>query len=99
VSYSIQFSGAPDGPDGPFQVATTAGWAQFARWAESLPDGFEAVKDLADDGSMTGTDLLAEQLERALREHPDPLVGSTVQSLAAVLGVGDPEELAEVIML
>jgi hypothetical protein len=98
VGLSIRFAGAADGGDGPFDLATATGWALFGEWADTLPTGFAAVRDLSDRGAVTGTDALASQLSAALASHPpdNPAVADTARGLLENLGVGDAAETATV---
>ena len=92
MSLSILFTGASDGDDGPFFLASASEWALFGEWAEGLPSEYAAVKALA-DGEVKGTDELSRQLTAALAAHPprEPLPQGLLD-----LGVGDPDETATV---
>jgi hypothetical protein len=99
VGLSITFSGAPDGGDGPFTLATASGWAAFAAWAGTLPDGESAaLRRLCDAGEVAGTDALSRELSAALTRHPpdSEAVRHTATDLLASVGVGDPAESAAV---
>jgi hypothetical protein len=99
VGLSIQFTGAADGGDGPFPLASANGWALFAEWAAALPAAASrAVRALADAGEVTGTDALAAELAAALAAHPpeNPAVADTARGLAELVGGGDPGETATV---
>lgn len=99
MSYSITFRDEQGGTDGPFSLATTAGWADVGRWAASLPAGrYPAVTRFLAAGRYAGTDALAAQLSEALGAHPpDDDTAHTVKNLLELIGVGDPGESARVI--
>jgi hypothetical protein len=93
---SIRFTGAPDGEDGPFDLASAGAWAAFGRWAESLPAAdYPLVRALADDGAAAPTYLLVEQLAAAVEAFPPPnRVRETADRILKLVRVGDPEETA-----
>jgi hypothetical protein len=99
VTLSIAFSGADDGDDGPFALAPNSVWTEFSAWADALPaDQFAAVRALANEGEVTDTAALSEQLTAAVEQHPpqsEPLA-YVVQELLENLGPGDSDETATV---
>lgn len=98
MGLSVTFTGAPDGGDGPFDLATATGWSLFAQWADALPaDQFGAVRGLAETGVAKGTDRLSTELHDALTaKTPPPDVSHTALLLLGNIGVGDPDETATV---
>jgi hypothetical protein len=98
MSLSVMFHGAPDGDDGPFQLASGSGWAAFGEWAESLAKS-HLLKELVEDGTVSDSGKLSKQLKKALRKSPpdNPDVEDTARQLLKRLGVGRGEESVTVI--
>lgn len=89
MALSVSFVGAPDGDDGPFQLATANGWKEFAAWAEQHAD-CPALQALVRDGTCNSREL-AEELER-VDEPISSNVSDTLDGLVQLLGDGDPAE-------
>lgn len=100
MSVSIRFSGAADGDDGPFQLASASGWQAFARWVDGLPSGFTELRKLTETGTVKNTAELSDELLSAevTDFSPDKDIADTIEQLQEVLGVGDPDEVATVEM-
>lgn len=98
MSLSIMFTGADDGDDGPFQLASASGWKAFAEWAEKLSEDHYSVKTLAGRGDVVNTRKLMLQLRSALERHPpkNEQVLGTARGLLGLIRVGDGNETATV---
>lgn len=104
MSYEIAFYGPDDDPDDGeagdhFFLANSGGWGAFIDWATALPEAtYPALYRLCDDGTVTGTDALREQIKRALRAEPPPVeeVFQIGKHLLKLIRRGDPEETAVV---
>jgi hypothetical protein len=89
---------SPDGVD-QYQLASGTGWTNFGSWAARLPLRFESVQALYQDGEVRDTLALANQLKQAWDEHrpEDPDVADVLLHLIENLGVGDSDEVAQVV--
>lgn len=98
MSYSIRFDDGSDGGE-VFSLATTRGLMLLGEWAESLPDRYRAVRSLLSDGAVAGTRRLSRELRVAMRDDPpEGAVIDTVKGLMELLGVGDEDEVAVIVL-
>ena len=95
MSVSVDFYGAEDGPDGPFDLASTGSWGRFVAWAEGLSADFPRLRELAKKGETAGSDALSAELEAAGKPG-DEAAAAVAAELAGVLGVGDPDETVRI---
>lgn len=73
------------------QVATNAGWWDFAAWAATLPARFAEVRRLADRGMTPRAGALHAQLVDAIAAHPTPAgVDDVVDGLLSLLPEDGP---------
>lgn len=91
---SIQFTGAADGDDGPFEVANTDAWSRFQQWCSEFR--YPGLKELAKDGTTKDTQELSFELKRAIQSSPRK-VRLVMEELLHYVGVGDPKETIEVV--
>jgi hypothetical protein len=98
MGVSVMFHGAPDGDDGPFDLASTGAWTAFVAAVDALPSaGNAALRSLADQGEAKGTHDLADELAAAVSAGKlRGAAAGVAAELAAVLGVGDPDETATI---
>lgn len=96
MSLSVQFTGADDGDDGPFQLASAGGWKAFGEWEgciSCLP-----LQHFYSTGKFAGTDELAKLLQLQLDAYPpSDDVAHTVEQFLTLLGIGDEAETATVV--
>lgn len=100
MSLSIQFTGAADGDDGPFSLASASAWTLFAEWVEQLPEKRSRVlRRLTDAGEAEDTSALAQELAAGLkaRSPENPAVADIAALLQELVGVGDAEETVTVL--
>lgn len=90
---SIQFTGAPDGDDGPFELTNNEMWSRFQAWA--VERGYPRLKELARDGSTEDTQDLAFELRRI--DKVPRVVRLVAEELLHYVGAGDPEETVSVV--
>ena len=90
-----------DEVDGPFFVCSTSSWSELGKWVRGLPDiggSLPQVVDLVEDGEVTNTSSLKEQLKTAVETYPpDPGVRTTVDRLLEVIGEGEETETLAVV--
>jgi len=104
VSYEIAFYLPEDDRDDEeagdhFFLSINVAWRDFSDWATALPGAsYPALYQLCNDGEVTGTDALREDLKRALRSEPipNPGIALTGKHLFRVIRRGNPEETAVV---
>jgi len=96
MSYDVRFSGAND-QDAPeqFFLCSTGSWQRLVDWIKnkSLP----ALKELAREGEVRGTDKLAEELAVVEEDCDDEVVRATAGALAETCGVGAEDETCELV--
>jgi hypothetical protein len=92
MGLSIRFTGASDGSDGPFSLATHRGWVEFCEWASTEP----VLKRFCEDGQYAGTAALERALSTHMESVPpkDASTRSVAEHLLLLLGAGDADEVA-----
>lgn len=92
---SIVLSGAADqdgAEDGPFYLTNGPGWSAVLAWAKSPgAERFPRLRELAEKGSVEGTDALGIELAAASVLVQGSARG-VLEQLAEYVGLGDAEE-------
>lgn len=95
MSVSVEYRDG-DSADGPFQLASAAGWEAVGAWVHDLP-GYETLHELVETGEARNTASLSDDLKSAMYDYPPKaLVKKTLDELLETLGVGDESETAVV---
>lgn len=97
MSVSVDFHGAADGSDGPFDLASNGSWAAFASWAGGLDVGrFPKLRALANDGEARDSAALAAELTESGADKIGGAVSGVAEALADLLGPGDADETTQI---
>ncbi|MDR3638804.1 MAG: hypothetical protein P4L84_33665 [Isosphaeraceae bacterium] len=100
MGLEICFTDGDNGEDYYFSLATASGWSLFGDWVDTLPQNeFAGLAELVNEGEYKGTDVLSEQLKKALAEHrpKDRNVAKTARHLLKLMGYGAPVDTARVV--
>jgi hypothetical protein len=94
MALHVTFSGARDGDDGPFQLASASGWQAAMKTASGAG---KAIDALFADGAVTNSTKLAKDLDKALAMKLPKDVHDTLAQLRELVGSGDEQETVSVI--
>lgn len=81
-----------------FFLCSTGAWNKFTAWASSVPSAGEKLLELCENGTVTGTYALSDDLFSLIELSPraDPGVEATMERLAGLVGVGTATETVTV---